>query len=302
MHIVVTGGTGLIGRYVVPALLEKGYRVTLLTRRPHVAENLFAQQTTNIMWPMKDDDNPWASYVQACDAVIHLAGETIAQPWTQKRKQRILASRVHNTRLLIEAMQDGTNRPSVLLSASAVGYYGPSEAPVTELTPPGDDFLAHIVQQWEAEAKMAQQLGVRVITMRTGVFLSPQGGVLQRLLIPFRLYVGGHFGKGTQWFPWIHANDWVQLLMFCLEHDSLSGPINMTAPHPVRMKELAKTLGHVLQRPAVCHIPAPLLKLVLGEMSTLLLDGQHVVPHVAQQHGFSFQFPHIQPALEHLLA
>lgn len=219
----------------------------------------------------------------------------------KKRKQRILTSRVDNTRLLTEALQAAPNPPSVLLSASAVGYYGPAEKPVTETSAPGNDFLAHIVQQWEAEANKARSAVERVVTLRTGVFLSPQGGVLQRLLVPFRLFAGGHFGKGTQWFPWIHAADWVRLLMFCLEHDTINGPVNMTAPHPVRMNEFAKTLGRVLKRPAVFHVPAPLLNMALGEMSTLLLDGQHVVPQVAKQHNFSFQFPHVQPALEDLL-
>lgn len=301
MRVVITGATGLIGQHLVPALIDRGFDVVVFTRSPQRAHALFQGTTENIQWPTVDSTAPWPEALNDADAVIHLAGESIAKRWTKANQRRILDSRVVNTRLLVDAMRLNARRPSVLISGSAVGFYGPAQDWVDESSPPAEDFLSHVVQDWEQEAFKATSENIRVVTIRTGVVLSPEGGVLSRMLIPFRLFVGGSLGSGKQWLPWIHREDWIRLVLLCLEDTRAEGPINGAAPTPVRMSDFAKTLGRVLGRPSFFRVPSAVLRLILGEMSVLVLEGQRVRPGVAEALGFDFHFENLELALNDLL-
>lgn len=299
MRVVVTGGTGFIGATLVSALLRDGHAVAVLTRRPAAVP----PGAEAVAWDARSA-GAWRRALAGADAVVNLAGESIAaRRWTPAQRQRILESRVAATRALVEALAGASPRPRVLVSGSAVGYYGPrGDEEVTEADPPGDDFLARVCVAWEAEARRAEGFGVRVALLRTGVVLGRGGGVLPRFLLPFRLFVGGPLGHGRQWLPWIHLDDLVRLIRFLLEHDDAVGPFNGTAPRPVRQEEFCRTLARVLRRPCWLRVPAPLLRLTLGELAdALILSGQRAVPARASQLGFRFHHPELEGALRHLL-
>ena len=302
MRVVVAGGSGLIGRKLLSRLLRAHYEVTLLTRTPERVQNIFPSARVEF-WDTKTDKELTGVF-EGADAIINLTGESIAgKRWTPAQKQRILSSRISSTRAIVAAMNQAKQKPSVLLNASAVGYYGNvPEAEVTEHHPKGKGFLADVCEQWESEALNAHDLGVRVVLLRTGIVLDKNGGALQKLLLPFRLFVGGPMGSGRQWLPWIHLQDEVNAILFAMENERMSGPVNLSAPEPVRMMDFCKVLGKILHRPSWFSMPAFVLKIALGEMAEpLLCDGQRIIPKKLTDAGFKFQFPNLENALSDIL-
>ena len=292
MNIAISGSSGLIGKALATALERDGQRVLRLVRRaaqgPLEAE--FNVETRRID----------AEKLEGVDAVVHLAGENIAAGrWTTKQKERILASRVNGTRLLCEALAKLKTRPHVLISASAIGYYGDrGEESLTEASPSGTGFLAEVCREWEAATHPAQQAGIRVVQLRTGVVLSSDGGALPKMLTPFRLGLGGRIGSGRQYWSWIGLADLVRIIQFALQTPLLSDPVNAVAPQPVTNLEFTKTLGRVLHRPTIFPLPAFIARLMLGEMANeLLLASQRVVPNKLRNQHFEFQHSDLESAL-----
>jgi uncharacterized protein (TIGR01777 family) len=302
MKVVVAGGTGFIGRRLIDKLQQSQYEVTLLSRVPERAEKIFPSVYIKF-WDAQTSSG-LTDIFEGTDAIINLTGESIAaRRWTSDQKKRILASRVESTRAIVNAITQVNRRPSLLINASASGYYGNvPEDEVTETYPKGRGFLADVCEQWEGEASKVQEYGVRVVLLRTGIVLDRKGGALQKLLIPFRLFIGGPFGFGKQWFPWIHSRDEVGAILFAVEHEQITGPINLSAPESVRMKNFSKVLGKVLHRPSLFAMPAFILKLVMGEMAEpLLLQGQRMVPKKLTDAGIKFKFPKLEEALTDIL-
>ncbi len=298
LRIAVTGATGLVGSALVPALRAAGHRVDRLSRRVPEAGS------TDIQWdPARGRLDPRA--LEGVDAVVHLAGESIAAlRWTGSTKERIRRSRVDGTRLLAETLGRLTRRPQVLLSASAVGYYGDrGEAPLTEESAPGSGFLAEVCREWEAAADPARAAGIRVVHPRLGVVLAGQGGALPRMALPFRLGVGGVIGSGRQYWSWIEVGDLVRAIELCLALDALAGPVNAVAPAPIANREFTRVLGRVLGRPTLVPLPALAVRLLLGEMGqALLLDSARVLPQRLERAGFRFRHPGLETALRAALA
>ena len=298
LRVAVTGATGLVGSALVPALRAAGHRVDRVSRRPPEAGS------TDIQWdPGRGQLDPRA--LEGVDAVVNLAGESIAaRRWTESVKERIRRSRVAGTRLLAETLGRLTRRPQALVSASAVGYYGHrGDEPLTEESPPGSGFLAEVCREWEAAADPARAAGIRVVHPRLGVVLAGQGGALPRMALPFRLGVGGVIGSGRQYWSWIEAGDLVRVLELCLALDTLAGPVNAVAPVPVTNREFTRALGLVLRRPTLVPLPAPAVRLLLGEMGrALLLDSARVLPRRLERAGFRFRHPDPEAALRAALA
>jgi hypothetical protein len=301
MHVIITGGTGLIGRHLAQDLAADGHRVSILTRHPEKHQGL-SGQIQLIGWDAKTTEG-WAQLVDEADAVVNLTGAGIADArWTPARKQLIRDSRVDAGQALVAAIRAAQSKPRVLIQASAVGYYGPcGDELITEESPPGKDFLAQVCVQWEASTAPVEDMGVRRAIIRTGIVLSQQGGALPRMLLPFKLFVGGPLGNGKQYFPWIHIQDEVRAIRFLLELDQASGAYNLTAPNPPTNAEFSRALGKVLGRPAFLPTPALALKILFGEMATVLLDGQRAVPERLLQQGFSFRFTEAEEALRDIL-
>jgi uncharacterized protein (TIGR01777 family) len=295
MRIVIAGATGFLGTPLAAALRADGHDVTALTRRPAVPP-----PTRALLWAPDGSIGPWAAAIDGADAVVNLAGESIAGArWTDAHKRRIRESRILATRSIAAAIRAASAPPSVLVSGSAVGYYGPhGEEPLTERTPAGTDFLAQVCADWEREAQAASTPRTRVICVRTGLVLERDGGALPQMLPPFRFGVGGPVGSGRQYWPWIHRSDWVALVRWLIDSPSVSGAVNATAPEPVPNAEFARTLGRVLRRPAMLPAPAFALRAILGEMAgALLLSGQRALPDAAERNGFAFTYRRLEPAL-----
>ena len=302
LRVVVAGGSGLIGRKLIDSLLHEHHEVTLISRTPERAMKYFIGVHVRF-WDTKNTVD-LTGILDGADAVINLTGESIASKrWTQYQKERILASRIESTRTVVLAIQQAHDKPLALLNASAVGYYGNvPEGEVTESAPRGTGFLADVCAQWEAEALSAQELGVRVVLLRTGIVLDKQGGALQNILLPFRFFIGGPLGSGRQWFPWIHLQDEVSAILFAMENVNITGSLNLSAPESVRMTDFCRKLGRILHRPSRMYVPACIVKLVLGEMADpLLLHGQKMNPKKLIDNGFKFQFPNLEDALRDLL-
>jgi uncharacterized protein len=301
MRVIISGGTGLIGKPLCAALVAEGHEVIVLTRNPATVKALPAGVHLTA-WNGKTAAG-WSHLVDGAGALINLAGEGIADGrWSDERKQRILDSRVQAGQAMVQAIQAAAQKPGVLIQASAVGYYGPrGDEIITEEASPGGDFLARVCFAWEASTAAVTQLGLRRPILRTGIVFSNEGGAFPKLVLPFRLYAGGPIGNGKQWYPWIHIEDQVRAILFLLQHESASGPFNLSGPHPVTSKELAVALGKVLGRPAIMPTPGFALQTVFGEMSTVLLDGQRAVPQHLQQIGFTFKYPTVEEALRALL-
>jgi uncharacterized protein (TIGR01777 family) len=299
MHIVISGGTGFLGRPLASVLAADGHTVTILSRRQGAAP--VGARTATLPWtPDGTARGAWAHAVEGAGAVINLAGESIAgHRWRPAQKQRIIDSRVLATRSLVAAIAQAGTPPPVFVSGSAVGFYGPQgDQLVTEDAPAGDDFLARVCVAWEDEAQRAATAQTRVICIRTGLVLERDGGALPQMLPPFRVGAGGPVGSGRQYWPWIHRQDWIGLVRFAIETPAASGPLNASGPSPVTNSEFAKALGRALHRPAFMPAPGFALKLLLGEMADgLLLSGQRAVPAKAERLGFTFRFKTLDEAL-----
>jgi uncharacterized protein (TIGR01777 family) len=245
----------------------------------------------------------WVAAVNAADAVVNLAGESLASKrWSPGQKLEVRSSRVHATRALVDAIRLVSHKPSVLISASAVGYYGDTGSQeVTEETPPGKGFLPEVCEAWETEALRAREFGARVVLLRTGVVLGDRGGALERMVTPFQLLLGGPLGSGNQWFPWVHRDDVVGVILFAAEQDGLEGPVNLAAPEAVTMRQFCRTLGAVMRRPSWLRVPSFLLQFVLGEMSIVVLGGQKITSGKLIRSGYQFKFDHLRPALADIL-
>ncbi|HYI00763.1 TIGR01777 family oxidoreductase [Hyalangium sp.] len=301
MKVALTGATGFLGPGLVQGLLEAGHQVHILGRN---LEQALAKLPTGVTGAVFRAGEPLApEALGGAQAVIHLAGEPVSQRWNHDAKQRIRDSRVLGTRAVVEAMR-AAGTVQRFVSASAVGYYGGAHGaePLTEESAPGKDFLAGVCQGWEAEAQRAREVGLRTAVARMGVVLHPEGGALHTMLPPFRMGAGGRVGSGKQYVSWIHRADAVAALRFLVENPELEGPINVTAPEPVSNAEFAHTLGTVLGRPSVMHVPGFVLKAALGEMAMVALEGQRVLPRRLTEAGFSFRFPRLEEALRELLA
>ncbi|MFN3579568.1 MAG: TIGR01777 family oxidoreductase [Pseudomonas sp.] len=296
MHVLITGGTGLIGKALCARLLAEGHQVSVLSRKPEQVAQLCGGSVKGVGQLGELDG-------QGVDAVVNLAGEPIAdRPWTANRKAMLWASRVTLTEQLVQWLGRQPVKPSVLVSGSAVGWYGDTgDAPVTEASPGRVEYTNTLCDAWESAAKRAASHGIRVCQLRTGLVLAENGGFLQRLLLPFKLGLGGPIGSGSHYMPWVHLDDMVGLIMLLLNTPSCKGPFNATAPNPVTNREFARTLGKTLGRPAVLPVPAFLLKGVLGEMSRLLLTGQNALPEKALAEGYTFRFEHLDAALADVL-
>jgi len=297
MKIIVAGGTGFLGRPLVEALAADRHEVVVLTRNGAATPPGGARA---VHWLPNGDAGPWAAELNGAGAIVNLAGESIAaRRWSAEHKRRILDSRVNATHSLVGAIGTAAAPPSVFVSGSAVGYYGPlGDEIATETTPAGSDFLARVCAQWEAEANRASSPQTRVVCIRTGLVLEKDGGALPQMLPPFKLGAGGPVGSGRQYWPWIHRADWIGLVRWTLQTAAASGPINATAPNPVTNREFARALGRALHRPAFMPAPAFALRLMLGEMAdALLLSGQRAVPAKAQRLGFTFGYTDVETAL-----
>jgi uncharacterized protein (TIGR01777 family) len=295
MRITLTGATGLIGTRLVAALLERGDRVTVLSRRPEDARRLLGVEAVG--WRAEAEPAP-VEALAGRDGVVHLAGESIAQRWTPQSKERIRSSRELGTARLVEGLKAAEPRPGVLVSASAVGYYGARGAErLDEAAAPGTGFLADVCEAWEREAAAAVDLGMRVVRLRTGVLLDREDGGLARMLPVFRLGAGGPVAGGDQYMSWITPDDLVCMYMAALDDAGWSGPINATAPEPIPNREFARALGRVLHRPAVLPVPAFALRVLYGEMASVVTTGQRAVPARATERGFEFKHASVDEAL-----
>lgn len=297
MHILLTGGTGLIGRQLCKHWLAQGHRLTVWSRQPETVARVCGAQVLGVARLQE--------VIGTVDAVVNLAGAPIAdRPWTHKRKALLWNSRIHLTETLLAWMESLEQKPAVLISGSAVGWYGDGgERELTEASGPVlDDFPSQLCIAWEETAQRAEALGIRVVLVRTGLVLAAEGGFLSRLRLPFKLGLGGPIGSGRQWMPWVHLDDQIALIDFLLQREDASGPYNACAPEPVRNREFARRLGRALHRPAFMPLPALVLRAGLGELSVLLLGGQRARPVRLLAAGFTFRYNDVQSALDDLSA
>ena len=295
MKVVVTGGTGFLGEPLVEALRRDAHDVVVLTRSS-------PRGAGDIQWRPSDDGGGWVRAFEGAGAVINLAGEPIAAGrWTAVRKRAIRESRVEATRAVVAALRRAGTQDVALLSGSAIGYYGTTgDEPLDEYAPAGTDFLGSVCRDWEREARAAEATA-RVVLLRTGLVLAAGGGALQQLALPFHFFAGGPLGSGRQVMSWIHRDDWIAMVRWALANSSVSGPVNMTAPQPVTNREMADAIGRALRRPSILPAPAFALRLALGEMAdAMILNGQRVLPALAQSRGFTFRYETVDEALREI--
>ena len=302
MKILLTGATGLVGSELVPKLQQAGHQLTLLVRQPEKAKRLYPSSAfpqLSIVPYVATEPGDWQQAVDGQDAVINLAGEPISERWSPAYKQAIVASRVKGTQQLVAAIAQASSKPSVMISASAIGYYGTSEtAQFSEASEAGNDFLADVCQDWEAAAQEVNNLGVRLMIIRIGIVLASEGGALGKMLAPFKLFAGGPLGKGQQWFSWIDRTDLVNIIQYGLNNNAVSGIYNAVAPNPVRMEKFCQTLGKVLNRPSWLPVPDIALELLLGEAAKLVLEGQQVLPQRLLDSDFDFTYATLEASLK----
>jgi uncharacterized protein len=300
MRVAVTGATGLIGSRIVRALQARGDEVTALSRDALRAREALGDVDAHAWTPL-DGPAPIAA-LSGRDGVIHLAGEPVAQRWSDAARRRIRDTRELGTRNLVDGLRAAEPRPSVLVSASGVDYYGPhGDEPLTEDSPPGDDFLAGVCVAWEREAQAARDLGLRVVNVRTAVVLDASGGALGKMLPFFRLGIGGPVAGGRQYLPWIHADDIVGIYLAALDDESWSGPFNASTPDPPTNREFSRALGRALRRPAFAPIPGLAVRLLYGDMAEIVTEGKRIVPARALEHGYAFRHTELAPALRDAL-
>lgn len=305
MKVAIAGATGFVGSRLVERLQVEGIRVLVLTRNTTYAQKVFpptAFPDVEIVAYTPTASGGWQSAISDCDGVVNLAGESIAEGrWTPERKQEILNSRKLATQNIVDAIANAHPKPSVLVNASAIGYYGTSEtATFDETSSPGHDFLAQVCQAWEAEATKVTDAGVRLVIVRLGIVLG-NGGALGKMITPFKLFAGGPLGSGQQWFSWIDLDDIVNLIVLALTKPEMQGVYNATAPHPVRMAQLTETMGKVMNRPSWLPVPAFALEALLGDGAMVVLEGQQVVPKRTLESGFKYKYPNLEPALVKIL-
>jgi len=302
VKVLIFGGTGFVGRNLIEELEDNQYQVFVVTRNREKYLESLANKVQLLEW---DTVSSLSSIdkLPEMDIVINLAGESLAEKrWTSSVKEEIKDSRVRTNRAIVTAINNSVIEPELLISASAVDYYGPrQDEKITEKEKAGDSFLARVCRAWEEEAYKVQNESTRVVTTRFGVVLGEEGA-LQRMVLPFKLYVGGPVGRGEQWLSWIHIQDLVKMIRFIMENQDLTGPVNAVSPDPVRMKDFSKTLGNVLNKPSWLPVPEFMLKIVLGQMSEVLLQGQRVYPEKISHTEFEFNFPEVKSALEDVLA
>lgn len=301
MKIFITGGTGFVGTYLTKALTAQGHQITLLTRAIRPGRTL--PPGASFLEGNPKEPGPWQKVVPQHEAFINLAGASIFSRWTDTAKKEMRDSRILTTRNLVSALADRKGLETLLLSTSAIGYYGfHEEEEVTEETLPGTDFLAQLCRDWEAEAQKAESYGVRVIRCRFGIVLGGKGGALDQMIPLFNKGLGSPLGSGRQWFSWIHQKDLTRIFLFLLDQNEFAGPINCTAPYPVPNKELTRVLADALGKPAFLPaVPGFLLKIIMGEFGDVLLKGQRVLPRKLINLGFRFQYPTVKEALQNLL-
>ncbi len=303
MRVVITGATGFIGRALCSELAESGYEVVGLSRNAHKGTQVLGNAVTVAEWDGMSAKG-WARYADGARAIVNLAGESISTGrWTQSKKASILQSRLDAGRAVMEAVSQADTKPKVVVQSSGIGYYGSCSDEVDESASAGSGFLPEVAWQWEVSTGEVQAMGVRHVVIRTGIVLGPDGGALPRLLTPFRLFVGGALGSGTQYFPWIHLCDEVRAIRFLIETDDLEGSFNLVAPQSLTMKEFCGVLGRVMKRPSWFRVPAPVLRLIFGEMADeVLLSGQKAVPQKLLAAGFDFTYRDTESALREILS
>ena len=297
MRLVITGATGFVGTALCAKLLAQGHALTLFTRGSPRDSNTGTKRWLH--WT-PGTLREWDAAVDGVDGLINLAGEPIAEKtWTHTQRRRIEISRIDATHSLVQACAKAKQKPKFLINASAVGYYGPhGDEMITEETPPGNDFLGQLCRDWEEEAIKAEELGMRVVRLRIGIVLGTGGGALAKMTKPFKFFVGGTLGSGEQWMPWIHMDDLIGLILQIMEQAQVSGPVNATAPNPIRNKDFCQILAKVMHRPCWAPVPGFALRFVLGDMAEMLLTGQRVMPAAAEKFGYQFRYRDLQPALE----
>ncbi|WP_420642184.1 TIGR01777 family oxidoreductase [Candidatus Leptofilum sp.] len=306
MRVIITGGTGLIGSALAKNLAANGHEVIVLSRNP--AKYSFPANVRGEKWDSKTAAN-WGHLADGADAIVNLAGEPIAgtgllpSRWTDERKQRIRQSRIDAGTAVTEAIRAATNKPKLLIQSSGVDYYGDTQSDqiITEESPNGNSFLADVTVDWENSTAAVEAMGVRRVIIRTGIVLSMESGALPITALPFKFFAGGPLGNGQQWWPWIHLDDEVRAIRFLLESETAVGPYNLCTPNPLKNKDFAKVLGQVMNRPAFFPAPAFAIKLALGEIAAIVLDGRRAVPKKLEEAGFTFKYPQARNALMDLL-
>ena len=305
MKVAITGATGFVGSRLVEKLHDREHQILVFTRNSTKAKKVFPNSAfpnlETIEYNPKESGD-WQQAISGCDAVINLAGEPISERWTPQHKREIMESRQLGTRKIVEAIKQAESKPKVLINSSAIGYYGTSEtATFDESSASGNDFLAQVCQQWEAEAEKVKEAGLRLVIIRTGIVLG-DGGALAKMIGPFKMFAGGPIGSGRQWFSWIHREDLVNLIIEALKRSDLEGVYNGTAPNPVKMAQFCQTLGEVMHRPSWLPVPEFALELLLGDGAKVVLEGQQVLPKKTQSAGFQYQYPTLKSALTEILA
>ena len=303
MKIVIAGGTGFIGRHVSQFLIHSGHSVILLSRHTGEGKSLVNIHARHIQWD-GCIQGPWAQECEGADVAINLSGAPIADSrWTKKRKQELIDSRVQSTKALLQAISSWRNKPHTFMTASGIGFYGDRGGEVVnESSTPGEGFLRELCQVWEGAAMEGEALGLRVIPIRIGMVLGPDGGALSKMTLPFRLFLGGPILPGSQFVSWIHREDLARLILFLITHSSVKGPVNAVAPEAVTMQDFCTTLGKAMNRPSWFPVPEFMLRIALGELATMLTTGQRVHPLKALEAGFSYSYATLQTALDSLFA
>jgi uncharacterized protein (TIGR01777 family) len=300
--IIITGATGFIGKKLSKALIERGEQLTIFTQSLEKGKTEIPNAYDYVRW---DYNNPgeWEKHLNGKDAVIHLAGANLfGRRWNKEYKKTIMESREIGTRNIVEAISKAEKKPPVFICSSAVGYYGDSgNSTLTEDSPNGNDFLASVCMRWESSAAEVEKLGVRRVSIRTGLILSIEEGALKKMLLPFKLFIGGSLGDGKQWFPWIHVDDIIGIYLYALDNVNLKGSVNAAAPNPVRMKEFARTLGKTLHKPSFFSVPEFVLRVVLGEFAYAVTASLKVTPQKLKDMNYKFKFERLEDALKDLL-
>jgi uncharacterized protein len=300
LKILITGGTGFVGKQLTSRFIQDGNEVTILTRS--LKGSGLPTQGVSFLQGDPTQQGPWQDAIKSHDAVINLAGASIFSRWSEEYKKLIRESRIFTTKNIVEGIPSKTDNEFTFFSTSAVGYYGfHGDEDLDEESPSGNDFLARMGVEWEAEALKAKDKGARVVITRFGIVLGEKGGALGQMIPLFKKFIGGPIGSGRQWFSWVHIKDLAEAFAFLIKHPEISGPVNVCSPNPVKNKDLAKALGKALHRPSFFPAPGFMIKLVLGEFGSVILEGQRVLPRRLLKHGFSFQYPDIEKALKSII-